>query len=182
MCQYPGGGPHSRDLLSRSALRSDMVYSHAKMAVFTATLKCRILVFSSPKQDMKTSLRHLLRSRGAMGHRPKVNEEMIESVSDLFHAWGRRAPKSITSCTASRSRFMCSMRSLLNPYYACGPGPGYHWRAKAQVRLLPLCPLLRRTTAQLTGACLPCSALRMPRCLKLLPAAPVCHCNVADSA
>ena len=29
---------------------------------------------------------------------------------------------------------MCSMRSLLNPYYACGPGPGYHWRAKAQVQ------------------------------------------------
>ena len=53
MCQYPGGGPHSRDLLSRSALRSDMVYSHAKMAVFTATLKCRILVFSSPKQPPK---------------------------------------------------------------------------------------------------------------------------------
>ena len=30
---------------------------------------------------------------------------------------------------------MCSMRSLLNPYYACGPRPGYHLRAKAQVQL-----------------------------------------------
>ena len=56
-----------------------MVYGHAKMAVFTSTLKCRILVFSSPKQDMKTSLRQGSISWGPMGHGPKVNEEMIAS-------------------------------------------------------------------------------------------------------
>ena len=80
-----------------------MVYGHAKMAVFTATLKCRILVFSRPKQGVKTSLRQGSISWGPMGHRPKVNEEKsITSYTIIY--WRPQGPDSCAPCVASATR------------------------------------------------------------------------------